>query len=162
MTYKAVFDSTSSTAWWLLGYGPVLAVELLMLVIVGFVTCVGWRGGRRFRFLGRGLFLLLAFQFSWDAWYSHWRYIRWYHHLGAFQAVAGQVRHYRAFSSHDVNFEQFQVEGVPFAYASLGTKKCFHKPVASGGPVREGLFVRASFDGSCVVKLEIRPEERKE
>ena len=64
MTYKAVFDSTSSTAWWLLGYGPVLAVELLMLVIVGFVTWVGWRGGRRFRFLGRGLFLLLAFQFS--------------------------------------------------------------------------------------------------
>jgi hypothetical protein len=99
---------------------------------------------------------------SQDAWFSHRRYTRWYHHTGTVQTVEGQVQHYRAFSGHDVNFAQFQVEGVNFGYASLGTKKCFHKPAASGGPVHEGLFVGVSFDGSCVVKLEIAPEERKE
>jgi hypothetical protein len=63
MTYTPAFDSTSSSAWWLLGYAPVLAAALLMLVVVGFVTWAAWRGGRRFRFFGMGLFLLLAFEF---------------------------------------------------------------------------------------------------
>ena len=161
MVYKVVFDSTSSNAWWLLLNALPLFLALLLLIVAGIVLWVSWRGGWRFRLFGVGLFLVLTLSFIWDISFSHHFYFGLYRHSGAYQMVEGRVERYRSFSAGHTNFEQFQVGGVNFGYGSSGLGKCFHKTAANRGPMHEGLPVRVSYDVSCIVKLEIAPEQNK-
>jgi hypothetical protein len=69
--------------------------------------------------------------------------------------VEGPVERYLARQSGEENFEQFTVNGVLLGYGSLGLPKCYHRPAANGGPIREGLPVRITYNGHCIVKVEI-------
>jgi len=69
--------------------------------------------------------------------------------------VEGPVEHYLARQSGEVIFEKFTVNGVLLSYGSLGLPKCYHRPAANGGPIRDGLPVRITYNGDCIVKVEI-------
>ena len=116
---------------------------------------MNWKRGWGPRLLGLGLAPLFIFALWFRYSYYHWTYFTEYHDLGPYQTVEGPVEHYLARQSGEVNFEQFTVNGVPLGYGSLGMPKCFSHPAANGGPIREGLPVRITYDGNCIVKVEI-------
>jgi len=90
--------------------------------------------------------------------YYHWIFFSQYLDSGPDQTVEGPVEHYLARQSGEVIFEQFTVDGVLVGYGSLGLPKCYHRPAANGGPIREGLPVRITYNGDCIVKVEILKE----
>jgi len=155
MQTQVVFDSTSSEARWLLWYSPLLFLGGLLVLSGLRVSFVNWKQGWGPRLLGLGLAVLFICAFWFKYSYNHWIYFTEYHDSGPYQTVEGPVENYLARPAREMNFEQFTVNGVRLGYGSLGMPKCFSRPAANGGPIREGLPVRIAYKGSCIVKLEI-------
>jgi hypothetical protein len=155
MQTQVVFDSTTSEAGWLLSASPFLLVGALLVLSGLWVAAVNWKRGWGPRLLGIGLTLILIFAVPSRYSYYHWVFFSQYLDSGPDQTVEGRVEHFLARQSGDVNFEQFTVNGVLLGYGSLGLPKCFHRPAANGGPIRTGLPVRITYNGSCIVKVEI-------
>jgi len=160
MQTQVVFDSTTSEAGWLLSASPYLLVGAVLVLFGLWVAHVNWKRGWGPRLLGIGLTLMLIFAVLSRYPYYHWVFFSQYLDFGPDQTVEGPVEHYLARQSGEVNFEQFTVNGVLLGYGSLGLPKCFHRPAANGGPIREGLPVRITYNGSCIVKVEIRKTSR--
>lgn len=158
MQNQVVFDSTTSEAGWLLSASPFLLVGALLVLSGLCVAVVNWKRGWGPRLLGIGLTLMLVFAVPSRYSYYHWKFFTRYLDSGPDQTVEGPVEHYLARQSGEVNFEQFTVNGVPLGFGSQGLPKCFHRPAANGGPIREGLPVRITYNGSCIVKVEIPKE----
>jgi hypothetical protein len=51
--------------------------------------------------------------------------------------------------------EQFTVSGVRFSYSDYFNVPCFNNSSSHGGPIREGLWVRLSYRGNCILKIEV-------
>jgi hypothetical protein len=155
MQTQVIFDSTTSQVGWLLSASPFLLVGALLVLSGLWVAVVNWKRGWGPRLLGIGLVLMLLCAVPSRYSYHHWELFSQYLDLGPDQSVEGPVEHYLARQSGEVNFEQFTVNGILLGYGSLGLPKCFHRPAANGGPIREGLPVRITYNGSCIVKVEI-------
>jgi hypothetical protein len=155
MPTKIVFDSTSSEARWILWSWPVVLAAVLVVLSALWVAVINWKRGLRLRTFGIGLTLLLILTVWFRYSYYHWIFFTQYLDSGPYQSVEGPVENYLATPGKVVNFEQFTVNGVRLGYGSLGMPKCFSHPAANGGPIREGLPVRITYHGNCIVKLEI-------
>ena len=51
--------------------------------------------------------------------------------------------------------EQFTVSGVRFSYSDYIVVPCFNNTTSHGGPIRDGLWVRLSYRGNCILKIEV-------
>jgi hypothetical protein len=51
--------------------------------------------------------------------------------------------------------EQFTVSGLRFSYSDYILVPCFNNTSSHGGPIREGLWVRLSYRGNCILKIEV-------
>jgi hypothetical protein len=67
----------------------------------------------------------------------------------------GVVKNYSCKKTSDSVFERFEVNGIRFGYLDMPHPKCFHTSAANDGPIHEGVPVRISYHGGCIVKLEV-------
>jgi hypothetical protein len=51
--------------------------------------------------------------------------------------------------------ESFVVVGKKFSYSDYILTGCFNNAASHGGPIRSGIFVRVSYTGNCIVRLEV-------
>ncbi len=75
---------------------------------------------------------------------------------GAAQTLEGDVTDFRPMPATGHATEQFTLNSVRFAYSNLEFHgPCFDRTVTVGGPIKNGLHVRLSRVGNCIVKLEV-------
>ena len=51
--------------------------------------------------------------------------------------------------------ESFVVGGRRFSYSDFVVTSGFHNAASHGGPIREGLYVRVTYLGNLILRLEI-------
>jgi hypothetical protein len=51
--------------------------------------------------------------------------------------------------------ESFVVDGKRFSYSDFIVTSGFHNAASHGGPIRAGLYVRVSYIGNVILRLEI-------
>jgi len=51
--------------------------------------------------------------------------------------------------------ESFVVGGRKFSYSDYILTGCFNNTASHGGPIRPSVFVRISYTGNCIVRLEV-------
>ncbi len=159
MQAQVVFDSTSSEAGWLLWYSTVLLFGGLLVLFGLGIAARTWGKGWGARLFGIALTLVLILRVWLGYSFDRWKYFTQYRDSGPYQTFECPVKNYLAPQGRVVNFEQFTVSGVLLGYGSLGLPRCYHRPAANGGPIHEGLPVRISYNGNCIVKVEILKEE---
>lgn len=73
---------------------------------------------------------------------------------GRFSIVEGRVKDFvpMPFSGHA--YEQFSVNGVHFSYSDFEIHPCFNNTSSHGGPIREEKWVRLSYEGNCILRIE--------
>jgi hypothetical protein len=74
---------------------------------------------------------------------------------GRYRTVAGVIRNFHPMPYTGHAIETFDVEGAHFEYSDYVMSGGFHQTSSHGGPIREGLYVRISYVGNVIVKLEI-------
>jgi hypothetical protein len=75
---------------------------------------------------------------------------------GAYQEVSGRVENFVDSGPRlQPGTEKFTVAGMPFSYSQNTISPGFRKTRASGGPLREGVWVRVRYTGDAIVRLEI-------
>ena len=79
---------------------------------------------------------------------------------GQLAVVSGPVENFHPMPVEGHDSERFTVSNVHFAYSDYVVTAGFNQSSSHGGPIREGLQVRISYDGpsadATIVKLEIR------
>jgi hypothetical protein len=55
--------------------------------------------------------------------------------------------------------EHFTVCGVPFSYSDYVVTEGFNRTSSHGGPMREGLWVRITYVGDIIARLEIAKDD---
>ena len=73
---------------------------------------------------------------------------------GDFKTVQGKVENFvpEPWSGHAM--ESFSVSGKIFSYGYYVDTPGFHNSTSHGGPIKEGLYVRISYRGNVILKLE--------
>lgn len=74
---------------------------------------------------------------------------------GQYQVVEGRVSGFHPMPARRHDHEHFTVNGVRFEYSHDSVSACFNDDAASGGPIREGLPVRVTYRGNCILRLEV-------
>ena len=154
MTYKVLFDSTGSAAGWLLFSAPPMFLALFVVGVVVFLDWGTWRNDWKALLRETGLLLLIAIGVMSRLSFSYNRYFHYWYDKGPFATVEGPVEKYRASMVGTSSYERFEVGNAGFSYTSSQMIKCFHKTVANGGPIHDGLLVRITYHDNCIVKLE--------
>ncbi len=73
------------------------------------------------------------------------------------EVVTGKVTNFRPMPKQGHSLESFQVGKVLFSYSDYNVSHCFNRTASHGGPIQEGLEVRISHNGNCILKLEVLP-----
>ncbi len=73
---------------------------------------------------------------------------------GRVTVIEGRVRDFvpMPFSGHSE--EQFTVSDAHFSYSDYIIQPCFNNTNSHGGPIREGIWVRLSYHGNCILRIE--------
>jgi hypothetical protein len=75
---------------------------------------------------------------------------------GAYQEVSGRIENFADSGPRlQPGTEKFTVAGMPFSYSQYTVSPGFRKTRASGGPLRDGLWVLIRYVGNAIVRLEI-------
>jgi len=74
---------------------------------------------------------------------------------GRVSVIEGRVHDFvpMPFSGH--SNEQFTVNGVHFSYSDLEIHPCFNNTSSHGGPIRDGIWVRLSYERNCILRIEV-------
>ena len=75
---------------------------------------------------------------------------------GNAQILEGDVTDFSPMPTTGHGTESFTLNGVRFAYSNLEFHgPCFDRTILVGGPIKNGLHVRVTRVGNCIVKLEV-------
>jgi len=74
---------------------------------------------------------------------------------GRADVVEGRVEGFQPMPYAGHANEHFTVCGVPFAYSDYVVTEGFNRTSSHGGPVREGLWVRITYVGGVIARLEL-------
>jgi hypothetical protein len=87
---------------------------------------------------------------------EHWRCLKWAS-SGDFRVVEGEVADFKPMPSNGHGWESFVVDGTTFRYSDHGMfiNGGFCTTASNGGPMREGLYVRISYHGDRILKIEV-------
>lgn len=74
---------------------------------------------------------------------------------GEYKVVEGVVTNFvpMPYSGHAL--ESLKVNGVPFSYSDNELTWGFNNTALHGGPIHEGIYVRISYIGNIIIKLEL-------
>lgn len=73
---------------------------------------------------------------------------------GRYEVVEGPVTNFVPMPSEGGSLESFVVGGRRFSYKDSAAPG-FHTTARHGGPIREGLYVRVTYSGDLILRLEI-------
>ena len=132
--------------------------------VLGFLLALGWlfwewRTRRRFKYMMMGavfafISFVVGFGFYRDTTYGladNQRAVK----DGRFSTIEGRVADFVPMPYEGRSLEQFTVSGVRFSYSDYEIAPCFNNTNSHGGPIHEGLWVRLSYQGSCILKIEV-------
>jgi hypothetical protein len=161
MTFKTIFDASEQgyTTGWFAAYGLIFVAAGVLLVwrpaFVQPLLPAGLRSGERPIFVW--LFLLFA-----SLWTAGSFLVTYSRHqaavsdlrAGRYSVVEGPVTDFvpMPFTGHAL--ESFTVNGRRFSYSDFVVTSGFHNTASHGGPIREGLYVRISYSGNLILRLE--------
>ena len=156
MTYRTVFDAAQNgfAAWWVPAFS-----FIFVLLSAGIVMGLpGLRWGQRSpvsdRFaLGFTVLLtLLAFGVTFADYRGAVSKLR----HGKYEIVNGPVTHFTKLPKWGwQKAETFVVDGHRFTYYGYIVSAGFHQMASQGGPIHDGLYVRVTYSGSQILRLEI-------
>jgi hypothetical protein len=75
---------------------------------------------------------------------------------GRCAVVEGRVTEFVPMPYSGHSEESFTVGGHRFAYSDYVVTTGFHNTSSHGGPIHEGLYVRITYLGNLIVRLEVR------
>ena len=75
--------------------------------------------------------------------------------VGRFAIVEGPVTDFVPMPYAGHSDESFVVGGRRFSYSDFVVTSGFHNAASHGGPIREGLYVRVTYLGNLILRLEI-------
>jgi hypothetical protein len=78
---------------------------------------------------------------------------------GTVHVVVGRVEDFTPMPYSGHAEEHFSVCGVPFSYSDYVVTAGFHHTSSHGGPIRPGLWVRISYVGNTIARLEIAKQD---
>lgn len=78
---------------------------------------------------------------------------------GRAEIVEGRVQGFKPMPYAGHADEHFTVCGVPFSYSDYVVTEGFNRSSSHGGPVREGLWVRITYVGDLIARLEIAKDD---
>jgi hypothetical protein len=74
---------------------------------------------------------------------------------GRVSTIEGRVADFVPMPNEGHSLEQFTVSGVRFSYSDYVLAPCFNNTRSHGGPIHEGLWVRLSYQDTCILKIEV-------
>lgn len=165
MTFKTVFDASQQgyeTAWFP-AFGLIFVAIGAMLVFRPALMQQILPGGLQGK--PRKVFSWIFFSFA-----LLWTTIAFLGTLAEYQGVASDLREGRfsvvegpvtdfvpmPYGGHAL--ESFKVNGRQFSYSDYVVTSAFHNTASHGGPIREGLYVRISYSGNLILRLEVDQE----
>jgi hypothetical protein len=74
---------------------------------------------------------------------------------GNVRTIEGPVTEFVPMPYAGHSYERFTVHGVSFSYSDFETQPCFNQSRSHGGPIAEGLWVRISYEGNCIMRIEV-------
>jgi hypothetical protein len=74
---------------------------------------------------------------------------------GRYDVVEGPVTDFVPVPPGRNSYESFVVRGQKFSYSDYNITSGFHNTALHGGPIHPGLYVRVSYIGNLIIRLEI-------
>ena len=152
--FVTVFDIAQKHPDWRLLITPAVGA----LVALGFV-CWELLTKRRFKYVMVGIvFAFVSFVVSYgfykDSTYGLPESVAALRE-GRASVIEGRVHDFvpMPFSGHA--YEQFTLNGVPFSYSDFELHPCFNNTSSHGGPIRPDIWVRVSYSGNCILRIEV-------
>jgi hypothetical protein len=154
MEYEVVFDAARIAAKWAEVNWAITGLGISIL-LVALLRQVKLRGPQSGRWIVVLLFMWIGVQFMFTRYYFPSSLRKPWFRTGRLVTVEGKAENFHSVNTGNVSVDTYMVEGRRVSYANQEPTCCYHMPAGFGGPVREGMQVRVTMDGPCVVKLEI-------
>lgn len=74
---------------------------------------------------------------------------------GQYSVIEGQVTNFVPMPYEGHSDESFVVKGHRFSYSDYILTPGFHNTASHGGPIHEGLYVRVTYVGNLILRLEV-------
>lgn len=166
MSYRVVFDAAER------GYSSwPFAAAGLPFVVIGIVL-VKYRDALSRRLTGRPApkigvvfaYFFLGFSLLWTtivftATGRESRAVQKALREGSAKVVEGRVEGFIPMPYGGHASERFTVCGVPFSYSDYVVTEGFNRTSSHGGPLREGLWVRITYVGEIIARLELARDD---
>lgn len=162
MVFETVFDiSKSGINNWQMLLIPLLLTVLgaLLVFAPNFMQKIlsdGVQGKARhiFSYFYFGFALFMTILWIWSVGSEYYKSITAFG-SGKYKIVEGRVTDFVPMPYEGHADERFRVNGVPFSYSDYSITCGFNNSASHGGPISEGLYVRISYVGNIILKLEI-------
>jgi hypothetical protein len=162
MQYQVVYDiqQINYPGWWIFGVGLVFASSgtvFFFLRDTAFINSLFDMGGpvRRVIIPLFAVFFGLLWLLIGCLNYAHFASLRKLAGSENIDVVEGTVTQFVPMPYEGHANETFIVNGHRFAYSEYDETTGFHHTQSHGGPIREGLYVRVTYSGNDIFKLEI-------
>ena len=161
MTFKTVFDATNEGyAWWFPAFGLIfVAVGVLLVFAPGLMhrAYASWRGTYRPIYS----WIFFVFALLWTVGTFLVTYLQYHTAMsclngGNCPVVEGTVTNFIPMPYTGHSNESFTVNGRRFSYSDYDdVTPGFHKTASHGGPIHEGLYVRITYSGNMILRVEL-------
>jgi hypothetical protein len=162
MTFKIVFDAAHQgyAAGWFPAYGLIFVVIGALLVFAPQLMQRIMPAGLQSRSRRIFSWFFFIFALSWTlvtffGTYGGYSNARNALDSGKYSVVEGPVTQFVPMPYTGHSEESFVVGGKRFSYSDFIVTSGFHNTASHGGPIRAGLYVRVSYVGNVILRLEI-------
>lgn len=160
MDYKVVFDVTDAgyKSWTFPAFGLIFVAVGAVLVAFRNKLPGSWHKHHRasklfaFFFLGFAVFWTLITSLLT---YSDYSSLKTSKETNRASVVEGSVTDFKPMPFAGHAMEKFCVQQICFEYSDYVITAGFNNTSSHGGPIKEGLPVRATYVGNSIVKLEV-------
>lgn len=162
MQFKTVFDAANQgyTTWWFPAFGLIFVCAGALLVfkapLMQRVMPHGLQGrARKFFSWFFLIFAVLWVLGTFVSTYHGYRTAATELREGQYAVVEGPVTDFVPMPYTGHSEESFVVGGHRFSYSDYIVTSGFHNTASHGGPIHDGLYVRITYVGNTILKLEI-------
>jgi hypothetical protein len=74
---------------------------------------------------------------------------------GGYDVIEGPVTDFKPMPYSGHASESFTVAGQMFSYSDYISTPCFNNTRSHGGPINDGIYIRATYRANCILRLEI-------
>jgi len=79
---------------------------------------------------------------------------------GRYSIVEGPVTDFVPMPNEGHSYESFTVQGRRFTYSDYEVTSGFHNSTSHGGPIRQGLYVRVTYMGNLILRLQVAEDSQ--